>query len=317
MNSARPTITVTIPSYNKEKYIDRCISGILANKEYIDEIILVDNCSTDKTFELAKKYEPQIKCYQNQSNLGMSGNWNRCIDLCKTDWLMIFHADDEMLPNSMIKYLEFIEKYPSVGFVHAAAYTMTEGNESSKKLNQSDTMEIRQAGLEALGRPGNICSTVMVKKIAYDQLGYFVETSLCSDQEMWLRISNKYDIGYINLPTVIYHINPSSTGYTSLITRSIKEIQEDWDSMSKKVSSYYTTQESRDILSQKSSGAAVYGWWAVLAANVKAGNYIKALQAAGLIIFTYHGFFPFVCLVFGYIKKKVLHKIRLTPNDTV
>ena len=72
---------------------------------------MVDNCSTDKTFELAKKYESHIKCYRNDINLGMSGNWNKCIDLCKTDWLMIFHADDEILPGSIIQYLNFIKKW--------------------------------------------------------------------------------------------------------------------------------------------------------------------------------------------------------------
>ena len=317
MNQIRPTITVAIPSYNKEKYIVRCIEGILTNKEFIDEIILVDNCSTDKTFNLAKKYEPMIKCYQNQHNIGMSRNWNRCIDLCKTDWLMIFHADDEMLPDSIIKYLEFIKKYPNVGFIHAAAYTILEGDTASKQLSQSDNQEIREAGLDALGRPGNICSTVMVKKNAYNELGYFIESSLASDQEMWLRIGTKFDTGYINSPTVIYHINPSSTGYDSLINRSIREIRADWDLLGESVASFYPTEELREEYRRKTIKSAPYGYWAVLTANLRARNYIKAFQAAGLMVFVYRGFIPFVQLSVGYIKKKINKKLHLTPNDTL
>ena len=115
-------LTVAIPTYNKEKYIDRCIQSILVEKKYIAKIVLIDNHSTDKTFYLAKKYKPQIRCIQNQSNLSMGKNWNRCIDLCKTDLLMIFHADDKLLPNTIKSYLDFFDKHPNVAFVHANCY---------------------------------------------------------------------------------------------------------------------------------------------------------------------------------------------------
>ena len=81
MKNRKPTLTIAIPSYNKEKYIDRCLKSILHEKEHVTEIFVVDNCSSDDTYELAKKYKPDITCYQNEENIGMSGNWNRCIDL--------------------------------------------------------------------------------------------------------------------------------------------------------------------------------------------------------------------------------------------
>ena len=194
------TLTVAIPSYNKEKYIERCLKSILTEKKYIDKIILIDNSRTDKTFEIAKKFEPEIKCYRNEKNIGMSPNWNRCIDLCKTDWLMIVHADDELVPGSIKKYQDFIKKHPSAGLIHADSY-MIDDSESSKNdsgqikkelWTANAKKELWKAGLNALSFQYGICSSVMVKKNTYDQLGYFIRLLLSSDAEMWAIIASKY-----------------------------------------------------------------------------------------------------------------------------
>jgi glycosyltransferase involved in cell wall biosynthesis len=302
MNSLRPTITVAIPSFNKEKYIDRCLKGILAEKENIAKIILVDNCSEDKTFELAKKYEPAIKCYRNETNLGMAGNWNRCIDLCQNEWLMIFHADDEMLPGAIAKYLEFIKKYPSVGMIQAAANTIFENKKAAERTFRPQK-ELRQAGLEALSLPQCVvCSTVMVKKGVYDKLGYFVP-SMSSDVEMWARIGSKYDLGYINSPTINYHVNSSSAGKASLLNRSLKEIKKDWDCLAEKTATYYPTQETREAFIKNYKKTAPYNCLAVVKANLGAGKYFKALQTAWLIIFYYGDFGPLLKLLIEGLKK--------------
>jgi GT2 family glycosyltransferase len=221
-------ITVAIPSYNKEKYIKRCIESALQNKEHITKIILVDNNSTDKTLEIAKHYEPEIICYKNDSNLGMAKNWNRCIDLCETEWLLILHADDELLPNAIPKYEALIQKHPTLGLIHANSCSIVEGDLATKSFTTSTQKEFWSKGLEAMTCNYGVCSAVMVRKEVYDTLGYFIE-SLSSDAEMWSRIASKYDVGFITEPTVIYHVSKSSTGYESLIKRHVKDIKKDWD----------------------------------------------------------------------------------------
>ena len=203
-------ITVAIPSYNKEKYIKQCLKSILVEKAHIDKIILVDNCSTDKTFEIAKTFEPQITCYRNDTNLGMVGNWNKCIDLCTTEWLMIFHADDEMTPGAISKYKDFTKKWPTVALIHANSYSMNEEDSDSKTLSGTNQKDFWKAGLEAMSCHYGVCSAVMVKKEVYTKLGHFMP-SLSSDAEMWARIASKYDIGFLNSPTVTYRISQTST----------------------------------------------------------------------------------------------------------
>ncbi len=305
------SLTIAIPSYNKEKYIERCINSILAEKESVDRVILIDNCSTDNTFKIAQKYIPQIECFQNEKNVGMSGNFNKCIELCKTEWLMIVHADDEIVHGSITKYLDLIEKYPSVFLVHADSYSIIDGNQDTKSLSQQTKKEFWRAGLDAISCPYGVCSAVMVRKAAYDALGVFIPSSLSSDVEMWGRIASHYDIGYINAPTVIYHVSSSSTGPQSLINRSVKEIKEDWDNLNEKIASNYPTNESRVAFLKKTHELGPYTYWNVLKANIRAGNVTNIIQSLYIILFMYNGAIPLTGLILQAIKKVLKEKLGI------
>ena len=64
-------ITIIIPCYNTEKYIEKCLDSILNQNLKKYEVILVDDCSTDKTVSIIKKYEkkyPEFKLIQNHEN---------------------------------------------------------------------------------------------------------------------------------------------------------------------------------------------------------------------------------------------------------
>jgi glycosyltransferase involved in cell wall biosynthesis len=177
-------LTVAIPSYNKEKYIDRCIKSALSNKDDITKIIVVDNQSTDTTLALTKNYAPDVSWHQNETNLGMARNWNKCIELCDTEWLLILHADDELVPGAIKLYEQFIQKYPTVGIIHANSFSIIEGDESTKTFTKKNQKEFWHAGLEGMKCHYGVCSSVMVKKVVYDKLGYFIE-SLSSDREKY------------------------------------------------------------------------------------------------------------------------------------
>ena len=299
-------ITVAIPSYNKEKYIARCIDSALVEKDALSKIILVDNKSTDKTLEISKRYEQDITCHQNERNLGMAKNWDRCIDLCDTEWLMILHADDELLPGAIQYYIDFVKKYPSVGIIHANSYSIIEGDISTKSFTEKKQKPFWKAGLEAMECHYGVCSAVMVRKDVYIQLGYFIE-SLSSDAEMWSRIASKYDVGFIEEPTVIYHVSKTSTGFDSHVNRKISAIKKDWDFLNMMIANNYPTKESRDMYLKKYHANAPGSYYAIAKANIKVRHYYKAFQAIVLVIFVYNGLFPLLKLIRGDLKKVRLY----------
>ncbi len=295
-------ITVAIPSYNKEKYITRCIESALVEKGSVEKIILVDNLSTDKTLEIAKTYEPSITCYQNESNLGMAKNWNRCIDICDTEWLMILHADDELLPGAIEHYIKFVKEYPSVGIIHANSYSITEGDISTKSFTEKKQKPFWKAGLEAMECHYGVCSAVMVRKDVYDTLGYYIE-SLASDAEMWSRIASKFDVGFIEEPTVIYHVSKSSTGFEGMTKRSVKAIKKDWDFLCNTIADNYPTEASKKAYLEKMFDSYPASYYALAKANIKVHNFYKAFQVILLIIFYYRGLPSLLAMIIKDVKK--------------
>lgn len=308
---SRPTITIAIPSYNKENQIKRCIESALGNESLVEKIILIDNCSTDRTFEIAKQYEPRITCILNDTNIGMSGNFNRCIELCDTDWLMILHADDIILPNAIEKYRNLIDCYPQIGLIHADSYTVVEGDEATKVCHPRSSKEFYEAGTEALTCPYGVCSAVMVKKDAYYKLGGFVTTSLSSDVEMWARVAAHYAVGSVNQPTVVYYSSMKSTGPQSLIHRSIREIKDDWDDLNTRMALCYPEGPAREAYLKNVYLSAPGNYFAVVKANLRAGNWKNVFAGLKLIIVDYRGLWPLIKIATAIVYRRLSTLVKL------
>lgn len=121
----RCKVSILIPVYNREEYIEETVTSAL-NQTFNDiEIIIVDNFSTDNTWNilenLAKK-DPRIKIFQNNSNIGPVKNWKRCIDEATGEYGKILWSDDLIAPEYLEKTVPFLEENDDIGFV----YTGTE-----------------------------------------------------------------------------------------------------------------------------------------------------------------------------------------------
>ena len=105
-------ITVIVPCYNVEKYIDKCVQSLI-NQTYKNlEIILVDDCSTDNTWKIINKYSKNyenIKCMKNEKNSGAGYSRNIALKQAKNDYISFIDSDDYIENNyyeSMMKQLK-------------------------------------------------------------------------------------------------------------------------------------------------------------------------------------------------------------------
>ncbi|MBX9809485.1 glycosyltransferase [Candidatus Gracilibacteria bacterium] len=286
------SLTVAIPTYNKEHYIKRCIDSVLKQNMPI-KIVVIDNQSTDNTWNIINSYGDEIIKIQNNTNVGMGGNWNKCIDNCSTELLMILHADDELMDGALQSYLDFFTSNPEVGLIHAGSIFI---NEDTHKefIAVSDSQIIRKHGIDALnkiiGDANIICSSVIVPKRIYDEVGYFLVDSLSSDIEMWARIGKKYDIGYIMNNTVRVYVNDSSTGKSSLLGRNVDVILKDWDMLNNKMISYYHLSDQKQA-KKYSNKAIIAGLLMIMMAAYSAKQYGKIAQSVYYIFFRYNALF--------------------------
>jgi len=115
-----PKVSILIPVYNRAKIILETVNSAV-NQTYKNvEIVVVDNKSTDKTYEVVKefaKYHANVRVYQNEENIGPVRNWRRCLDYATGEYVKILWSDDLIAPTFIEKTLPYLEDHKDVGFV--------------------------------------------------------------------------------------------------------------------------------------------------------------------------------------------------------
>jgi hypothetical protein len=220
----------------------------------------------------------------------MAGNWNKCIDVCDTELLMILHADDELKDDVLKLYVDFYKKHNHVWLIHASSLFI---NEDSKRefVAISDVKKIRTKWKDALNKviwdANIICSSVVAPKKIYEKEWYFIKDSLSSDIEMRARIAKDYDIWYISESTVNVYVNDDSTGKGSLLNRSVKETLKDRDNLNNIMLSYYKPEDKKQAM--KYSNKAIIAWlFMIIHISLLFRQYSKIIWATYYMIFKYN-----------------------------
>ncbi len=102
-----PLVSVLITSYNREKYIAEAIGSVLSQSYPNFELIIIDDCSIDNTFSIAKHFQDnRIKLFRNSKNLGQFKNRNLAIDYANGEYIKFLDSDDVLLPDALLRFTE-------------------------------------------------------------------------------------------------------------------------------------------------------------------------------------------------------------------
>ncbi|HEY7393157.1 MAG TPA: glycosyltransferase family 2 protein, partial [Bryobacteraceae bacterium] len=117
-----PLVSVVTPVYNGAPFLAECIESILSQTYQNYEYIIVNNCSTDRTLDIALQYarkDPRIQVHTNESFVGVMENHNIALRLIspKSKYCKLVCADDFIFPECLTKMVELAEAHPSVGIV--------------------------------------------------------------------------------------------------------------------------------------------------------------------------------------------------------
>lgn len=205
-------VSVCIPVYNGARYLGEAINSVL-NQSFADfELIVIDDCSTDRSDLIIRSFNDQrLRYEQNTVRLGLVENWNRCLKLSNGEYVCIFHQDDVMAPENLEKKVRALNAGSQVGLAFSAYEEIDSGGNLIGKFPVDDSDRDRiQNGLksfEHLFSGINIigCPTVVARRECYDKLGGFdSRLPLTCDWEMWLRIALFYQLAYVDEPLLRY-----------------------------------------------------------------------------------------------------------------
>jgi len=119
-----PRVSILIPVYNRNKIIVETLNSAV-NQTYKNiEVIVVDNKSTDSTFEVVKEFAesyPNVRVYQNKENIGAVRNWQKCLEYATGEYVKILWSDDLIDRTFVEKTLPYLVAYEDVGFVFTGA----------------------------------------------------------------------------------------------------------------------------------------------------------------------------------------------------
>jgi len=197
-------ISVIIPTYNRCELLFRAIESVL-NQTYGDlELLIIDDGSTDNThFEVSHLLREEKKIrYIKTPNRGVSAARNLGIKISNGKYIAFLDSDDEWLPEKLKAQINYLKEFPHLNLVHGEEIWMRKG----KRVNQKNIH--RKRGGEIFSQCLDLCaispSTVLVKKELLNQVGFFREDfPVCEDYDLWLRITSKYPVGFIDKPLIV------------------------------------------------------------------------------------------------------------------
>ena len=201
-NKAIEEISVIIPTYNRCDLLKRAINSVIKQTITPKEIIIVDNGSTDQTYQMVSSLFPEIN-YFIEKKRGVSAARNKGILESKSKWIAFLDSDDAWKPTKLEKQMEFSifneDKYRII-------HTDETWYRNKKFLNQ--LKKHKKSGGNIFKNSLQLCcispSSVVLKKQIFDDYGLFDENlEVCEDYDMWIRITAKEEVGFLDSPLVL------------------------------------------------------------------------------------------------------------------
>lgn len=190
-------ISVVIPTFNRQATIGRAIESVLAQTCPADEIIVVDDGSTDDTEALMKKWPGIVRL--KQDNQGVSAARNLGIRQASGDWIALLDSDDEWLPSKLEKQRLAINNNPEARLCHCDELWIRNGkrvNPMKKHAKAGGNIYLNCLPLCAISP-----SAALIHTKLFETVGLF-DTRLpaCEDYDFWLRVCASHPVLYIDEP---------------------------------------------------------------------------------------------------------------------
>lgn len=230
-----PEVSIVIPVYNGEKFIEKCLKSALDQSFSNIEIVIVDDCSNDNTFSKIKKYlreDRRINYLKNDMNLGLAMNWNRCLEHTRGNWIKFLFQDDLLHPDCIEKMLQSTKESINGTFprfiIGERDFIVEDGvSEILKNYYEQHILRLRDIfentvisqsdfsnalkkvglGINFIGEP----TSVMLKRDIFCDYSLFNANlvHLC-DLEYWTRIGTNEDFVYIPEPISSFRVHKDS-----------------------------------------------------------------------------------------------------------
>jgi hypothetical protein len=204
-----PQISIITPLYNKENYIRQTIESVLCQSFPNWEMLVIDNGSTDASFDIAQQFDDQRIHFFQCPKRGPGSARNYGIKLAKGNWIQFLDADDLLEPNHLEQQLETAKKNPEADIIACYWQEFTDENPQNKILKKPTGIgqPIEVLRNAAIAFPPWTVHAAIIKKSVLSPDCYWTEQLdqlLGEDIAFWYKLISKSQISYSSSQGVLY-----------------------------------------------------------------------------------------------------------------
>lgn len=243
----KPLVEVVIPCYNYGQFLPGCVRSALGQPGVDVRVTIVDDVSTDDSFEVAERLaeaHSQIKLIRNERNLGAWRTFNAGLSQADSDYVLLISADDLVAPGALGRAADLMEANPGVGLAYGHAQKFI--TEPKPKRPFPAVTWATWRGEDWLGMQlrrawNNISSPeAVVRTRVQHEVGYY-DPALkhTADVEMWLRIAAVTGVGHINGVDQAYY-RRQATSHSARFSM-YQDIEERWEAYDRFLTNWKNT----------------------------------------------------------------------------
>lgn len=251
-----PKVSVILTSYNHEKYIEQAIDSVLAQSFSDFELIIWDDCSTDRSWHLINQYTDAriIKIKNETQKRGVWGINHGIRDIASGDYIAIHHSDDIWERDKLLRQVSFLDNHGEIGAVFTDALAVSEDSSPLGDDNHpynsvfSQPNKTRHEWLRQFFISGNsLCHpSVLIRKVCFERCGYYrYGLGQLGDFDMWVRLCMHYEIHVLPEKLVQFRVRDNEANTSG--NRRDSRIRQRYD-FYKVVSNFRSISTYQDLL---------------------------------------------------------------------
>lgn len=194
----RGSVSVIIPTWNRAELVERALHSVLAQSRPPEEIIVVDDGSTDETASAVQTYSNVL--FERRERGGVSAARNHGIRQARGEWLAFLDSDDEWLPNKLALQLEGLAASEQK-ICHTEEIWIRNGRRVNPRRRHT-----KQGGWifrHCLPLCAMSPSSIVIHRSVFDEVGLFDESlPACEDYDLWLRITARHPVLFLDQPLI-------------------------------------------------------------------------------------------------------------------
>jgi len=214
-------ITIGLPFYNAEKYLELAIKSVFAQTYQDWELILMDDGSTDNSLAIAKSInDPRVKVYSDGKNKKLAGRLNDIVGLAKYDYLARMDADDVMSTKRIKRQMDMLTSNPQLDMVSTGTVSIANDltylgarNMAVSHISFNDLLTKKAAPLHA----SIVSRTAWFKRNRYNE-----SLKIAQDYDLWLRACKNNDFKVEIISDLLYYYREENNATTKKVLAAYK-----------------------------------------------------------------------------------------------